>query len=360
MNMENSSMVGVGIDPEGIDQNPPYYTMVLDTAWRQAEVDTNQWLQKWGVQRCGADSDKVKRAWSLLADTVYKNSSAQTFEHHMKYCTTTMPGGSGWDTPMYRPDWYNMSSLHQAWGLLLDSAEAAPQEGGCHLDAPIIFDIVDVGREFLSVAPCVAAYDALVSASTPAAVAAANATMSTLMDDVDALLKTSAGFLLGQWVADARQLAITSGAPDDADFLEWNARSQVTSWTPVTGDCGAAPSSLSGLWDYGNKAWSGLVSPYYKQRYEIYAEHKIAAYQYGDADVDGNEAGIPFLADGGADADRRHLRSRPVPGATAAIVKWACEFNREKWNNVSLPSTPVGDPLATARSLWQKYAPANP
>ena len=167
---------------------------------------------------------------------------------------------------MYRPDWYNTSDLHQAWGLLLDAAEASIQDGGCHVDAPLIFDIVDVGREYISVAPCLVAYDALVAADSASSIAAANATMSTLMDDVNALLQTSAGFLLGQWVADARQLAVASGAPHDADFLEWNARSQVTSWEPVTGECGGT-TQMTGLWDYGNKAWAGLVSPYYKRRH---------------------------------------------------------------------------------------------
>ena len=71
LHLEGSSMVGVGIDPEGIDQNPPYYTMVLDTAWRAVRLDVDEWLQRWGVQRCGADSAKVKEAWSFLGKTVY-------------------------------------------------------------------------------------------------------------------------------------------------------------------------------------------------------------------------------------------------------------------------------------------------
>jgi hypothetical protein len=47
------------------------------------------------------------------------------------------------------------------------------------------------------------------------------------MADLDRLLAASDGFLLGRWVADARAMAAGAGAPADADFLEWNARSQV-------------------------------------------------------------------------------------------------------------------------------------
>ena len=53
---------------------------------------------------------------------------------------------------------------------------------------------------------------------------------------------------------------MSAGAPEDADFLEWNARSQVTSWFPVQGKttagCEGTATKLDGLWDYGNKAWA--------------------------------------------------------------------------------------------------------
>lgn len=54
----------------------------------------------------------------------------------------------------------------------------------------------------------------------------ANATMVQVMQDIDRLLASSSGFLLGSWIADARAMAVSAGFPEDADFLEWNARSQ--------------------------------------------------------------------------------------------------------------------------------------
>jgi hypothetical protein len=70
---------------------------------------------------------------------------------------------------MYRPEWYNHSDLHTAWGLLISAAEATTG-GGCVVAAPSVYDIVDVGREFLSVATCPGRYDALVKAATPGAI----------------------------------------------------------------------------------------------------------------------------------------------------------------------------------------------
>jgi hypothetical protein len=51
-------------------------------------------------------------------------------------------------------------------------------------------------------------------------VQAANTSMVELMIDLDTLLATSAGFLLGQWISDARKLATSAGHPEDQDFLQ--------------------------------------------------------------------------------------------------------------------------------------------
>jgi alpha-N-acetylglucosaminidase len=219
----NASIAGVGIDPEGIDNNPAYYSFLLESAWRTTPIDTAEWLEQWGVQRCGGESVAARKAWALLARTVYANASAATYEHHMAYCPTTMPQGSGWDRGKgsERPKWYTHTDLYDAWGYLITAAEECPQS-----DA-FTFDLVDVGREWLSISACNDAYDSLMNASSPAAVSAANASMSTVMSDLDRLLASSGGFLLGQWISDARAIAEEEMESQDADFLEWNARTQV-------------------------------------------------------------------------------------------------------------------------------------
>eukprot|EP00039_Didymoeca_costata_P009204 m.121502 g.121502 ORF g.121502 m.121502 type:complete len:868 (-) comp14399_c0_seq4:356-2959(-) len=324
--LPNSSMAGVGIDPEGIDQNPVYYTKLFDSAWTPTD-NTSTYLQKWSTQRCGKESDNAAQAWALLGNTVYKHDNAQTFEHHMKYCPTTMPGGSGWDKPMYRPSWYNYSDLHKAWGLLIDSTK------DCDVDDGFIFDLVDVGREYLSVAPCTARYDALVAATTTPAILNASNAMTELMEDLDTLLQTSGGFLLGHWISQARALAKNSGGEDDADFIEWNARSQVTSWFPLF-NCNSSSSSLPGLWDYGNKAWSGLVGPFYNKRYQIYAQEKM-----------------------NLNPDDPSFQQKLQDATISKTVQMACNFARIKWDGVNPPATPLGDPVAISQQMWQKYAP---
>ena len=162
---EGSSAVGTGIDPEGIDNNPAYYTLVLDAAWSKSSktthgqqqdangstgnntargqqqgvagssssktahgqqqgvagssgsktahgqhhgvngsegnattvpthdqpqgVDVAGFMENWSWQRCGHKAESASKAWAALLTTVYKNSGAQIYEHHMKYCPST-------------------------------------------------------------------------------------------------------------------------------------------------------------------------------------------------------------------------------------------------------------------------------
>ena len=72
-----------------------YYSFLLESAWRSSKTNVSAWLQQWGTQRCGGPSDSARRAWALLAETVYADDTADVYEHHMAYCPTTMPQGSG-------------------------------------------------------------------------------------------------------------------------------------------------------------------------------------------------------------------------------------------------------------------------
>jgi hypothetical protein len=216
-----------------------------------------------------------------------------------------------------------------------------------------IFDLVDVGREYLSIAPCNAAYDQLVNATTPAAVKAANSSMSTVMADLDSLLGSSFGFLLGAWIHDARTMA--PEGTNDADFLEWNARSQVTSWFPVD-DCNTRKPSLNGLWDYGNKAWSGLVKGYYDKRYQLYADHKLASIlsRSSGSSKDGAHAAATAASGGGEGGGLLAPQERDEYHSD--VMQLACEFGHT--TGAAVPAQVTGDAVAISKALWTKYTPS--
>ena len=226
------------------------------------------------------------------------------------------------------PGWYQPATLREAWGLLI---AAGKSECASPLPKSFVFDLVDVGREYLSIQPCNTAQAALRSANTTGALAAANASMAGLLSDLDRLLGASDGFLLGGWVGDARALAGEAAAGDAgaAAYLEWNARSQVTSWTPSTA-CDGNAAGLPALYDYGNKAWSGLVRGYYDRRYQIYADSRLCLLEPSHPRC----AGFSF---------------------EGKLMQLACEFQHSQQ---ALPRTAVGDALAISEELFNKYAPA--
>ena len=66
-----SSIAGVGMFPEGIDQNSPYYTMLFDVGWETSPFNLQQWWASYALQRYGVADANATQAWQTLGTTVY-------------------------------------------------------------------------------------------------------------------------------------------------------------------------------------------------------------------------------------------------------------------------------------------------
>ena len=112
------------------------------------------------------------------------------------------------------------------------------------------------------------------AAAIATAVREAGGAYVALLRALDTLLSTDAAFLLGPWLASARSWGIntTSGEPFDdcgesirgrniscADFYEWNARAQLTTWLPPTSAAPVIGKKATEINDYARKHWAGLV-----------------------------------------------------------------------------------------------------
>merc|ERR1712107_83809 len=94
-----------------------------------------------------------------------------------------------------------------------------------------------------------------------------------VLKDLDELVGTYQAFLLGSWLAMARQFGsgasdcYATAAPDVIhsceEFYEWNARVQTTSWNPTLKGAAKVP---DGPIDYAGKHWNGLIRDYYHER----------------------------------------------------------------------------------------------
>lgn len=68
-----SLMKGVGIMPEGIDNNPVVYDFILDLSWHPEKVEVNDWIKTYATARYGAENKKVEEAWQIFLQTVYSS-----------------------------------------------------------------------------------------------------------------------------------------------------------------------------------------------------------------------------------------------------------------------------------------------
>jgi alpha-N-acetylglucosaminidase len=74
--------------------------------------------------------------------------------------------------------------------------------------------------------------------------------LMNLLADIEMLLASDRRFLLGNWVGDALQFARSE---EEIHLYNFNAKLQVSLWGNIY---------TSGLFDYANKFWSGMIREY--------------------------------------------------------------------------------------------------
>lgn len=87
--MKDSSMIGVGITPEGINQNYMIYDFALDRAWSQNTVNITKWIKQYAFNRYGFENVNISNAWINLSQTVYNYSGL--IKIHGKYTVCRRP-----------------------------------------------------------------------------------------------------------------------------------------------------------------------------------------------------------------------------------------------------------------------------
>ncbi len=65
------NMLGIGLVPEGIEQNPVVYSLMLDHVWDNQPIDLDKWLVKYAERRYGKRNKDTEEAWRILKNTAY-------------------------------------------------------------------------------------------------------------------------------------------------------------------------------------------------------------------------------------------------------------------------------------------------
>lgn len=264
-------MTGIGITPEGSQNNPVLYDLLFETVWCDdasqplEKIDTEVWLKDYVTRRYGAESENAYQAMRILENTVYKaslnmNGQGAPESYVNARPATSIGAASTWGNAIIS---YNMADLEQAAELLLADYDLLKDSDGYQ------YDLADILKQILSNSSQ-SYHSRMVQALNAGDLerfTEASDDFLRLVDRVDQLLGTRKEFLLGTWVEQAKALA--EGTDDfTKDLYEFNAKSLVTTW-------GAYPQAESGgLKDYSNRQWAGLTKDFYRERWS-----KWIAYQ---------------------------------------------------------------------------------
>lgn len=254
-NPKSKKLIGIGLTPEGIEQNPVIYALMLEHIWRDQPIELNAWLKSYALRRYGKTNNDIDSAWQILRNTVYNGGNTEGAPESILTGRPTLERDAIWT---YTTLHYEPKNLLYAWKQFVTHAKEFKLSDGFR------YDIVDLTRQVL------ANYADTLQQQIANAFYNKNKLQFNiltkkylnLLDDLDTLLQSRKDFLLGVWLNNAKKMGDTN---TEKSIYEKNARNLITTW----GD------KNSGTHDYANKQWAGLIKDFYKQRWKQYFEFLV-------------------------------------------------------------------------------------
>ena len=266
----NNNCQGIGATPEGTETNPILYDMLFELPWMSSNPGADAWLAEYAHSRYGVDAETAPAALEAL----------QNLKESVWNCEVNQQGTSE-AVILARPNWTinNVSSWSTAaiyWDTqdvrlaadqLISIADSVTANGGKSGIANYNYDAIDVIRQAMvdyaaELLPLIkAAYD---SKNTDEYTRLYTLYLD-LMLDLDEMLSYDENFKLERWTSLARNIAdeVDGTTENDRNWLEWNARTQVTVWSKGNTD----------LHDYSNRCWAGLIKDFHYWRWKYFFEN---------------------------------------------------------------------------------------
>lgn len=252
-----ATMKGVGATPEGIETNPMLYDALFELPWRN-RTPAAEWLSGYCTARYGMRNAKAHAAWQGLLASVYDCRTSQQGTSEPIICARPalqVNSVSTWSTSHI---YYDPQLVIRSAALMLgarDALQASPNYG---------YDLADIMRQAVTdyAQPLLNAIRVAYDTKDMAAFKRLKDKFLGLILDQDRLLATNANFTLGRWTQMARGVTDEVGGTTVADkeWMEWNARTQITVW--------GTRAAAGGLHDYSNREWAGLLRDFHYARWE--------------------------------------------------------------------------------------------
>ena len=271
---KNNNCQGIGATPEGTETNPILYDMLFELPWMSSNPGADAWLAEYAHSRYGVDAETAPAALKAL-----KNLKKSVWD-----CRVNQQGTSE-AVILARPNWTinNVSSWSTAaiyWDThdvrlaadqLISVADLVTENGGKSGIANYNYDAIDVIRQAMVdyAAELLPLINAARNAGETAEYTRLYKLYLQLMLDLDEMLSYDENFKLERWTSLARNIAgeVTGTTENDRNWLEWNARTQVTVWSKGNTD----------LHDYSNRCWAGLIKDFHYWRWKYFFENNGGA-----------------------------------------------------------------------------------
>ena len=267
---------GIGATPEGIETNPILYDMLFELPWMSSNPGADAWLAEYAHSRYGVDSKTAPAALEAL-----KNLKKSVWD-----CKVNQQGTSE-AVILARPNWtvgsvssWSTSAIYWdtqdvllAADQLYSVKDLVTANGGQDGIANYNYDFIDVVRQ--AMVDYAAQLLPLINAArgNDAEYTRLYQLYLQLMLDLDAMLSYDENFKLERWTSLARNIAneVSGTTENDRNWLEWNARTQVTVWSNGNTD----------LHDYSNRCWAGLIKDFHYKRWKQFFENNGNAFSGG-------------------------------------------------------------------------------
>ena len=256
---QNCSLKGIGMTPEGIENNPVMFELLTELAWRENRFKKEEWLNGYVVARYGACDPTLLQVWQILGNSIYNapKENKQQGTHESVFCSRPsldVKSASKWANP---EDYYNPKDIIKATKLMAEVAENYYGNNNFEYDLTDIMRqaICEKGRLVLREIKSAYENDEMVLFDKKCK------EFLHLILLQDKLLSCRSEFMVGKWIDSARKMGKT---PKERNLYEWNAKVQITTW----GDENA--SENGGLRDYAHKEWNGILRDLYYERWSLY------------------------------------------------------------------------------------------
>ncbi|WP_162842565.1 alpha-N-acetylglucosaminidase [Mucilaginibacter pineti] len=248
---------GVGIMPEGINNNPPDYDLMLELGWRQEHVNTQKWIEGYTTYRYGKSNPHISKAWEGFLATIYQSLPGyQEGAGESIFCARPalkINSTSSWGTFVRNYDSVKFEHAVQ------ELANAAPALGN---SSTYKIDLINMARQVLANKGAIV-FKELTTAYNKKDIPAFNKSSAQFLKMIkltDDLLNTDSYFKLNTYL---KQATTQGNTPDEKANNLNNALMLITYW-------GENVRAEDNLHEYAYKEWAGFMNSFYLPRWQLY------------------------------------------------------------------------------------------